>query len=258
MKVPNIRFSLKFFDENGFEIAIRTIEDLRSNCNVYDLYSYMVNGTLTRWLLCLHEDKCAESIERVRKEEHLLLQVRDMLEALGIEIKQDDINAIVASLEHTDMRKQVEVDHRPDYSELFMRLIRYKYNLVETRITFRKMLDYYFNLVIRDIEQLRKLPCVCIVANLEVEGHELRALSALFPLKVSDSRVLGANAFYVNECEIKGELATYLEVVRVDVAGERETVGRIRTAWMTGDWEYYAVVVAREFEHNHTMGGINK
>ena len=67
MRVTTIRFNLKFFNANGGEEVVRTLDDLRSKFNLSDLCEYLKAGDLTRWLRGLNETRIAAEIESLRK-----------------------------------------------------------------------------------------------------------------------------------------------------------------------------------------------
>ena len=83
MKVPNIRFSLKFFNEKGEEVVIRTLEDLRLNFNATDFYAYLSDGTLSRWLRCLGHPELVSRIEQALRENAVRRQMLAALKVVG-------------------------------------------------------------------------------------------------------------------------------------------------------------------------------
>jgi len=110
MKIPNIRFNLKFYDERGEAITIRTVEDLKNNFNVSDAYAYMMDGTLSRWLRSLREVECAECVERARSESAVRVQVEALLTAFDLEADNADMEAFLSSLTHETSAMQEQRD----------------------------------------------------------------------------------------------------------------------------------------------------
>lgn len=100
MKVPNIRFNLKFFDDHGGEVVVRTIEDLKQNLNVSDLYAYMMDGTLARWLRGLRENGLVERIEKTMAQTDEREKVSALLSVFDLTVDEADLDAIVSSCSH--------------------------------------------------------------------------------------------------------------------------------------------------------------
>ena len=66
MRVTTIRFNLKFFNANGGEEVVRTLDELRSKFNLSGLCEYFRDGNLSRWLRSVGESKIADSVDALR------------------------------------------------------------------------------------------------------------------------------------------------------------------------------------------------
>ena len=62
MKVTSIRFNLKFFNADGSEEVVRTLDDLRVKFNLCDLWDYFKSGDLVKWLKSINEPDLAERV----------------------------------------------------------------------------------------------------------------------------------------------------------------------------------------------------
>ena len=84
MRVTTIRFNLKFFNANGEEDVVRTLDDLRSKFNLSDLCEYLKAGDLTRWLRGLNETRIAAEIESLRKITDRRVSLNKLNSVLGL------------------------------------------------------------------------------------------------------------------------------------------------------------------------------
>ena len=102
MKLKDIRFNLRFSkgkDKNGdeqFDI-IRSLQELKDNLNIDELYLYFISGQLVRWLVCIGEPARGETIEKIDKKAPVKSQLNGIFEALGIELSKGDLKAMVDS-----------------------------------------------------------------------------------------------------------------------------------------------------------------
>ena len=100
MKLKDIRFNLRFSkgkDKNGdeqFDI-IRSLQDLKDNLNIDELYLYFISGQLARWLACIGEPARGEAIEKIDKKASVKSQLNGIFEALGIELSKNDLASMV-------------------------------------------------------------------------------------------------------------------------------------------------------------------
>ena len=118
MKVTSIRFNLKFFNADGSEEVVRTLDDLRAKFNLSDLYEYFKSGDLLLWLKGINEPKIAESVESLRG----MPDRREMLSALcltlGMSLDRQIINRFCDILDRQDVmrnNRQNEEIHLKDY-----------------------------------------------------------------------------------------------------------------------------------------------
>lgn len=102
MKLKDIRFNLRFSkgkDKNGeeqFDI-IRSLQDLKDNLNLDDLYLYFISGQLSRWLICIGEPDRGEAIAKIDKTSPVKAQLNGIFEALGIDLSKNDLTSMIES-----------------------------------------------------------------------------------------------------------------------------------------------------------------
>ena len=113
MRVTTIRFNLKFFNANGEEDVVRTLDDLRSKFNLSDLCEYLKAGDLTRWLRGLNETRIAAEIESLRSK--LMTAQNELLQ---------EKDKIISSLEQKLSAKTEESDKKDASIKEYKELIR--------------------------------------------------------------------------------------------------------------------------------------
>lgn len=86
MKIPNIRFNLKFYTREGEEITIRTYDDLVENLNLSELWDYYQAGILVRWLRSIGKVSMADAILTISDDEVIEKRVGDVLDALELDV----------------------------------------------------------------------------------------------------------------------------------------------------------------------------
>ncbi|MBQ6474091.1 MAG: hypothetical protein IJJ33_19025 [Victivallales bacterium] len=102
MKLKDIRFNLRFSkgkDKNGeeqFDI-IRSLQELKDNLNIDELYLYFVSGQLARWLTCIGEPARGEAIGGIDRKSPVKEQLEGIFKALGIELSKSDLASMVES-----------------------------------------------------------------------------------------------------------------------------------------------------------------
>ena len=102
MKLKDIRFNLRFSkgkDKDGeeqFDI-IRSLQELKDNLNIDELYLYFVSGQLARWLTCIGEPARGEAIEKIDRKAPVKSQLEGIFKALGIELSKNDLASMVES-----------------------------------------------------------------------------------------------------------------------------------------------------------------
>lgn len=97
MRVTTIRFNLKFFNANGEEDVVRTLDDLRLKFNLSDLCEYFNAGDLSRWLRGLNETRIAAEIESLRKITDRRVSLNKLNDLLGLGLDKAEI------IEYCDM-----------------------------------------------------------------------------------------------------------------------------------------------------------
>ena len=91
MKISTIRFNLKFFNTNGEEEVVRTLDDLRDKFNLSDLDEYFKAGDLSRWLRGLNESKMADQVDSLNSVSNRRQALERLCNALEIALPQEAI-----------------------------------------------------------------------------------------------------------------------------------------------------------------------
>ena len=104
MKVTSIRFNLKFFNADGGEEVVRTLDDLRDKFNLCDLWDYFKSGDLVKWLKSIDELTMAASVESLSEsDKHSDMQ--KICEMLGLSVTDDEIFEMCEVLDHHERTK---------------------------------------------------------------------------------------------------------------------------------------------------------
>lgn len=91
MRVTTIRFNLKFFNANGEEEVVRTLDDLRDKFNLSDMYEYFKAGDLSRWLRGLGESSMADQVDSLKNVSDRRQSLERLCNALGLPIPKETI-----------------------------------------------------------------------------------------------------------------------------------------------------------------------
>ena len=104
MKVTSIRFNLKFFNADGGEEVVRTLDDLKAKFNLCDLWDYFKSGDLVKWLKSIDELTMAASVESLSEsDKHSAMQ--KLCETLGLSVTDDEIFEMCEVLDHHERTK---------------------------------------------------------------------------------------------------------------------------------------------------------
>lgn len=152
MKVPNIKFNLKFYDAKGGEIVVRTMYDLRAKANLSDLYDYYKDGTLSKWLLSIGEGATAAAVDKLELSDSDADGVKQLTSALGIEVPESDLTEFVKVLQ-LQSRLQRKQRDQPDaaqecqpvdsYLNLLQQLIDNPNDFIVVRGIVEKIMEKY-------------------------------------------------------------------------------------------------------------------
>jgi len=99
VKVTSIRFNLKFFNADGGEEVVRTLDDLRSKFNLSDLYDYFKAGDLSRWLSSINRQELAKAVVTVSGKTSSHDQVCGLRDVLNLPIDNTEVDQFVSLLE---------------------------------------------------------------------------------------------------------------------------------------------------------------
>lgn len=162
MKLKDIRFNLRFSkgkDRDGeeqFDI-IRSLQDLKDNLNIDDLYHYFTSGQLARWLTCIGEQEKGEAIGKIDKTAPVKSQLREVFDALGIDLPRNEFTYLAISFTYVkvledrkremasmlkDVQGVVEKDFA-SYSQCLNHIIAAKEDFAVVKAGVRAMLKYY-------------------------------------------------------------------------------------------------------------------
>ena len=123
MKITTIRFNLKFFNADGEEEVVRTLDDLRDKFNLSDLYEYFKAGDLSRWLRGLNESEMADQVDSLKSVSDRRQTLERLCNALGMPIPKEAIADYCNMLErqkkmkssrHREREDKLRVDKRED------------------------------------------------------------------------------------------------------------------------------------------------
>ena len=106
MKVPNFRFNLKFYDTQGNEAVVRTVEELRADFNGSDLYDYYQTGVLQRWLRSLGEQEKADQLDVSKSRNSFVDDIHRLNKALGLALSRERVLEWVKIVELQTMLKE--------------------------------------------------------------------------------------------------------------------------------------------------------
>lgn len=163
MKVPNVRFNLKFYDSTGAAQDIRSLVDLREKCNLSDLYDYFEAGVLERWLSAQGERGISESVTRIHSEPDLAKRLKKLVSVLSLGNQDRNIDDIVFVHQHQSHKPRTVpegtvVEQPPSYLDLIAELFGAKCDMGRVDSwkmcllkPLRKILKYYAERFFNDI-----------------------------------------------------------------------------------------------------------
>ena len=103
MKVTSIRFNLKFFNADGGEEVVRTLDDLRAKFNLCDLWDYFKSGDLVKWLKSINEPDLAERVGGLTSIYSKQTAMSKMCATLNLATEDDDILELCEILDRQEM-----------------------------------------------------------------------------------------------------------------------------------------------------------
>ena len=106
MKVTSIRFNLKFFNADGGEEVVRSLDDLGSKFNLSDLYDYFKAGDLARWLTSINRQELAEAVVTVSGKTSSHDQVCGLRDVLNLPIDNTEVDQFVSLLERQNQLRE--------------------------------------------------------------------------------------------------------------------------------------------------------
>lgn len=160
MKVPNIKFNLKFYDAKGGEIVVRTMDDLRAKANLSDLYDYYKDGMLSRWLLSIGEGAIAAVVDKLKLSDPDADGVKRLTSTLGIELPESDLMEFVKVLQlqarlQRKQRDGIEDEtvgfHDESYFGLLQLLVDSPDDFFIVRRTMKRIMELYPDKFKKDI-----------------------------------------------------------------------------------------------------------
>ena len=106
MKVTTVRFNLKFFNANGEEEVVRTLDDLRDKFNICDLWNYFRSGDLVQWLKSINELQLAETVEFLNGIADKQTVLSKLCETLRLAVTNDEILELCEILDRQELVRE--------------------------------------------------------------------------------------------------------------------------------------------------------
>ena len=106
MKVTSIRFNLKFFNADGGEEVVRSLDDLSAKFNLCDLWEYFRSGDLARWLKSINELQLAATVESLTGTADKQTALNKLCDALGLAVTYDEILELCEILDRQELARE--------------------------------------------------------------------------------------------------------------------------------------------------------
>lgn len=106
MKVTSIRFNLKFFNADGGEETVRSLDDLAVKFNLCDLWEYFRTGDLARWLKSINKLNLAEQVEMLTNIANKQESMNKLCETLKLTAARDEILELCEILDRQELAKE--------------------------------------------------------------------------------------------------------------------------------------------------------
>lgn len=153
MKVPVVRFNLKFYDSQGNEEVIRSLGGLREKFNLSDLYDYYKNGVLETWLRSIGENDLANGILSIADNLPMGESVRLLVKTLGLEIEESTLLSFVKVQDCQEVMRMRKLtspkednqrcSNKQSYMSMLCDLVDHEGDYIYVRNTIAKILDLY-------------------------------------------------------------------------------------------------------------------
>lgn len=214
MKIPNIRFNLKFYTADGNEIAIRTLANLAENLNLSDLWDYFASDDLERWLRSIGEQEKAEEVHALDGNRQTVREdLRGLCRVLGLEVSEELLGRFASMQERRrDKVRDAEAaaeseQEEADYLNCLQRVLDNRCDLRAMRKVVAELLDKHLESFKRDAKNFRDIPLLCIAVQ-EKTGEVRNRLMGL-GLVCNSVDVSGSGSNYESTVQINGALVTF-------------------------------------------------
>lgn len=214
MKVPNIRFNLKFYTADGNEIAIRTLADLAENLNLSDLWDYFASGDLERWLRSIGEQKKAEEVYALGESRRTVLEgLRELCRVLGLGVSEESLERFASMQERRrdkerDAEGAIESEREEvEYLSCLQRVLDNRCDLRAMRKVVAELLDKHLESFRRDAKNFRDIPLLCVAVQEKI--GEVRSRLMGLGLVCNGVDVSGSGSNYVSTVQINGALVIF-------------------------------------------------
>lgn len=214
MKIPNIRFNLKFYSTDGNEITIRTLADLAENLNLSDLWDCFASGDLERWLRSVGEQEKAEAVHALEGSRRTVLEgLRELCRLLGLDVSEESLERF-ASMQNRrcdkvrDAKAAVESEQEEaEYLSCLQRVLDNRCDLRAMRKVAAELLDNHLESFKRDAKNFRDIPLLCVAVQEKI--GEVRSRLMGLGLVCNGVDVSGSGSNYVSTVQINGALVIF-------------------------------------------------
>ena len=214
MKVPNIRFNLKFYAADGNEIAIRTLANLAENLNLSDLWDYFASDDLERWLRSIGEQEKAQEVHALGGSRRTVLEgLRELCRVLGLEVSEEDLGRFASMQDRRrDKMRDAEVavgseQEAAEYLSCLQRVLDNRCDLRVLRKVVTELLDKHLESFERDAKNFRDIPLLCIAVQEKI--GEVRSRLMGLGLVCNSVDVSGSGSNYDSTVQINGALVIF-------------------------------------------------
>ena len=180
MKVSTVHFNLKFFNADGGEEVVRSLDDLATKFNLSDLYDYFKAGDLSRWLMSINMSELSDAVEKAKSNVDLRKQIYGLCDVLALPVDKTGIEQFISLLERQDkLREKKNIsDAKSDksysdksYIELVNDVFDAKdFKVIKDRLAVLRENMEYEERFLRDV--ICGVDVVDIKALLAIFGHE--------------------------------------------------------------------------------------
>lgn len=218
---------------------VRTLEDLKNNFSIEDIWDYYKNGLLCRWLSVREYDKQLADVQAIGVAEKKEV-IKALIKIFGLETDEKRIEQAIAILDYVEEsnlknteykenafnKKQIIEEYHQNYRDLINHMVLNKDNMAILLADATKMENEYLELFILNYYDL----------YMKLVNDAPKAIIALLTKEIVRSRWIGENAnekiynnikrIYGNSSSIKSALEDDIKVVTRDTQGMWDSIER--------------------------------